>query len=269
MKTMILIVLAFLIQITSSKKYIKFHSRGMTNKCDYGNSQYVFYFVAEYEGVKSFKLFLKEPSYAYAMCSVGYPSTVTCSIDVKTFPLKFTRVELPESILHVDFEYSGWENVISNPIINSGVNCMYKSILSLSQFYPDSKEKVNHTCLSDDKHELKIPGLFVPKHLYSTKNDYELINFCKCGYNFNCCNDNCILSIYDKVNDTHSKSELKCIIEGSKTVELFPTIATDLDNDIEAYLRTSEKYDLNCNSSSSSFFYKVDFLLIFLLLLLF
>ena len=89
MKTMILIVLAFLIQITSSKKYIKFHSRGMTNKCDYGNSQYVFYFVAEYEGVKSFKLFLKEPSYAYAMCSVGYPSTVTCSINVKTFPLKY------------------------------------------------------------------------------------------------------------------------------------------------------------------------------------
>jgi hypothetical protein len=270
MRVMILIVLAFLIQLTSSSKFIKFLRRGTINKCD-SEGNYVFELLTdEYEGVNSFTLFLKEPSYASAYCSIDedisdFPFIITCKILGKNYPLKKAKVELPESLSNVDFEYSGWEDVVSPPVLNNAATCITNEF-EFSNFYPESKEKVEYTCLSSDRYELKIPGLFRPNKSFKIA-DYNLIVLMKCDNNMIGCDDTCILSINDKVNITHAKSELKCIFKGIKTVEFFPTISTNIDNEIQAYLHISEKYNLGCNSSS--FFYKVNFLLIFLLLILF
>ena len=100
MRVMILIVLAFLIQLTSSSKFIKFLRRGTINKCD-SEGNYVFELLTdEYEGVNSFTLFLKEPSYASAYCSIEedityFPYIITCKILGKNYPLKKAKVELP------------------------------------------------------------------------------------------------------------------------------------------------------------------------------
>lgn len=264
---MFLIALAFLIQLTSSKKFIKFQSRGLLNKCE-NDGNYVFNIIAsDYQGINTFTIDLKEPSYVQAVCTSGY--SIECTIDVKMFPLYRTKVVLPESLSNVDFEYSGWENVISNPVLSSGTYCINGNYFELPHFYPESKEKVEHTRLSDDKYELKIPGL-LPKKISLDSSYYEMNVIFKCDKNkYGYCDEDCFLYINDAFNLTHSKSELKCIIEGSKTVEFFPTIVSDLNKLIDVYLHIYEKYNLTSDSSSSSFFYKVDFLLIFLLLILF
>ena len=63
MRTISLIILVFLVQFAYSSKYIKFLMRGTTNKCD-DSGNYIFdLLIKEYEGVESFNIILKEPSY--------------------------------------------------------------------------------------------------------------------------------------------------------------------------------------------------------------
>lgn len=268
MRTIFLIIILFLIQFTNSSKYIKFLSRGTTNGCD-NSGNYVFdILIKEYEGVSSFSLILKEPSYATATCLIKGDTVdyyVKCTINGETYPLELTKVELPKTLSGVDFEYSGWENIASSPVLDTAASCI-KDDYSLSRFSLDSKEKVVKTDSSNNEYEFKIPGIFEAAMsidsllpTYKVNVNYRFDDSTVLGFA-----QDCSLSINNKINSTHSKSELKCKVKGKKTVQFFPTIATNIENEIRVFMQFSGKYNLN-----SSFFFKVTFLSVFLLLFLF
>ena len=150
MRTISLIILVFLVQFAYSSKYIKFLMRGTTNKCD-DSGNYIFdLLIKEYEGVESFNIILKEPSYATATCIIEGDKVdfyVSCKINGETYPLKLTKVELPKELSGVDFEYSGWENISSYPVLDDAATCNYDEF-HLSNFYLEPKDQVVHTAIS-------------------------------------------------------------------------------------------------------------------------
>lgn len=138
---------------------------------------------------------------------------------------------------------------------------------SLSHFSLDSKEKVVKTDSSNNEYEFKIPGIFQAAiSLDSLLPTYKVnVNYIFDDNTILGLAKDCSLSINDKINSTHSKSELKCKVMGKKTVQFFPTIATNIENEIRVFMKISGKYSLN----SSFFYFKVTFLSVFLLLFLF
>lgn len=266
MRTIFLIILVFLIQITNSSKHITFLSRGTTYGCD-NSGNYVFdILIKEYEGVNSFMIILEEPSYASATCLIKGDKVdyyIKCTINGEIYPLELTKVELPNSLLGVDFEYSGWENIASHPVLDTAASCIIDEF-SLSHFNLEPKGKVIKTAFSKNEYEFKIPGIFkAAMSIDTTLPTYKI--------NVNYIYDNslvlgtahdCILSINDKINITHSKSQLTCKIEGKNAVLFFPTIATNDENEVRVYMHISEKYKLN----SSFLCFKLTFLSVFLLL---
>ena len=143
MRTILLIIIVFLIQFTNSAKYIKFLMRGSTNKCD-DSGNYVFdLLIKDYEGVDSFTIILKEPSYATADCLIEGDKVdfyVSCTINGDVFPLELTKVELPKELSGVDFEYSGWENITSHPVLDDAAICINDDF-HLSNFFLNPKKK--------------------------------------------------------------------------------------------------------------------------------
>lgn len=270
MRTISLIILVFLVQFAYSSKYIKFLMRGTTNKCD-DSGNYIFdLLIKEYEGVESFNIILKEPSYATATCVIEGDEVdfyVSCKINGETYPLKLTKVELPKELSGVDFEYSGWENISSHPVLDSAATCIYDEF-HLSNFYLEPKDQVEHTAISKKEHEFKIPGLFMSAmSMETTLPSYKInVNYRYDNSKIIGFAEDCILSIKDKVNITHSKSELKCKTKGEKTVQFFPTIASNIENEIKVYLHISEIFSLD---DSSFLCHKASLLSVFLFFVLF
>ena len=270
MRTILLIILEFLIQFAYSSKYIKFLMRGATNQCD-DSGNYIFdLLIKDYEGVDSFNIILKEPSYATATCVIEGDEVdfyASCKINGETYPLELTKVELPKELSGIDFEYSGWENISSYPVLDDAATCNYDEF-HLSNFYLEPKDQVVYSDISKEEHEFKIPGLFIPAmSMDSTLPSYKInVNYRYDNSKIGLAED-CILSITDKVNITHSKSELKCKTKGEKTVQFFPTIASNIENEIKVYIHISKIFSLD--DYSSFLCHKVLLLSVFLFFVLF
>ena len=176
-------------------------------------------------------------------------------------------MELPKEFSRVDFEYSGWENISSHPVLDSAATCIYDEF-HLSNFYLEPKDQVEHTAISKKEHEFKIPGLFMSAmSMETTLPSYKInVNYRYDNSKIIGFAEDCILSIKDKVNITHSKSELKCKTKGEKTVQFFPTIASNIENEIKVYLHISEIFSLD---DSSFLCHKATLLSVFLFFVLF
>ncbi len=194
-----------------------------------------------------FNMLLEEPSYAFASCTVGAKSESTrstaeteymdCEIDVAMFPLYNTKVSLKTSYGgDGKFEVVGWEDVIGKANVvkdySSSEDGCYP--VSLFTFKP---EKFNDTCV-EGKNDISITGGYAGE--FKSTFNLELVYFLVDEGNYK--GVSCTLSEPSESNS--SDLELKCTVEGIKTMQFFDTTAYDKTTGEYVWISPSEKFVL-------------------------
>ena len=165
-----------------------------------------------------------------------------CKIKTDQFPLDYLDITLPDTP-YIPYKYDGWENV--KKFVRQQEYCMSNSYIGT--FYPSNKFSCNYNNM-----KLAVSGFFEFYSETKEKKVYKLTQSYLQDDKFYGTADS-TLTIKDKYNNTHWNAEivfqLDTLIDFDWEVRLFPTIATNLDDE-DFYFVIDQAYKINkdvCN----------------------
>ena len=174
MRILSLLYLTLLFHILLMKKsdsegFIKFISVDREKDCSTPLERYTFRIIASSINIEegtSITLDLAKPDYARANCKI-YEDDIKCAIDISSYPLDFTDIELPKDILGmVPYEYEGWDELLKT--VSKYEYCMPSSYIGT--FTPND----NYSCHGGNYRELTVIGVFETNLHSDIKKKYEL-----------------------------------------------------------------------------------------------
>ena len=241
-----------LMKISDNEGFIKFIEVGTRKDCSTQLERYTFEIIADsiyIEDGTTITLDLAKPDYAQALCKI-HEDNIECSIDISSYPLDFSDIELPEDILAmVPYEYEGWEEL--RKTVSAAEYCMSSSYIGT--FTPNDK----YSCHGGNFRELTVKGVFETNLQSNIKEKYELQalyiedEFHK--YYTNQYAD-VTLKINDKIDSTQWNAEIVYKLSAKYEVRFFPTIASNLDNE-DFYIISSNKYNVTEEACKDSTLY--------------
>ena len=257
-----LIALLYLIQYTSGVPSVTVLEDGIIadfTKCSAGETninQLNFSISVSTEGFTEpykFNMLLEEPNYAFASCTVGAKPESTrstaeteymdCIINVAIFPLYKTKVSLKTNYGgDGSFEVKGWEDVIGKANVVQDYSSEEGGCYPVSQF-TFKPEKFADTC-REGKNDISITGEYAGE--YKSAFNLEVVYLADEGKKYE--QVPCTLSEPSESNS--STLELKCTLEGIKTIQLFDTTAYDETAKEYVWFSPSDQFKLkDCASS--------------------
>ena len=238
-----------LMKKSDSEGFIKFISVDREKDCSTPLERYTFRIIASSINIEegtSITLDMAKPDYARANCKI-YEDDIKCAIDISSYPLDFTDIELPKDILGmVPYEYEGWDELLKT--VSKYEYCMPSSYIGT--FTPND----NYSCHGGNYRELIVKGVFETNLHPEINEKYELLAlYIEDEFHRYYSNQyaNLTLKINDKIDNTQWNAEIIFKLEAKYEARFFPTIASNIDNE-DFYIKSSNNYNLNetCKNSS-------------------
>ena len=199
------------------------------------------------------KINLEEPNPSFIECTIPKLqeySFIQCEMDVSKFPLiKYDKITMPETLINItNCDIMNWNNI--NKVLSSG-NCYQNYLLTFS-----SSVSIQPECYDKNYNSFIIKGILDKKESFIS-NINEIHTFSLNSFFNNNYYDTILCDIYPP-DSTSYEFRMFCYTNKTDNVELFQTIATDVNTQENIYINiTNYHFDLlDCSSNDKIIYFK-------------